>query len=43
MRDAKCLMRGKTPDILKAAKDEIQKDLVLAQMNLDSESSSKYC
>ena len=43
MRDKKCMMKGKSPEIQKAAKDEIQKDLVLEQMKLDSETSSKYC
>ena len=40
----KCMMKGKSPEILKAAKDEIQNDLVLLeQMKMDSEKSSKYC
>ena len=36
-------MKGKAPEILKAAKDEIQKDLILEQMKIDTENSSKYC
>ena len=42
-RNDKCMIKGKLPEILKAAKDEIQKDLVLEQMKLDSKKSSKYC
>ena len=42
-RSDKCMIKGKSPEILKAAKDEIQNDLVLEQMKLDSEKSSKYC
>ena len=43
MRHDDCFMKGKSLEIQKAAKDKIQKDLLVEQMELDSDSSSKYC
>ena len=41
-RSDNCTMKDKSDEILKAAKHDIQKDLVLEQMKLDSEKPSKY-